>query len=37
MRLRPETFSRIAQALPSTNKGQLWLDLRKLRRALGGQ
>jgi tetratricopeptide (TPR) repeat protein len=37
MGLRPETFSRIAQALPSTNKGRLWLDIGKLRRALGGQ
>jgi tetratricopeptide (TPR) repeat protein len=37
MGLRPETFGRIVQALPSTNKGQLWLDIRKLRRALGGQ
>ena len=36
MRLRPDTFGRIAQALPSTSKGQLWLDLGKLRRSLGG-
>jgi tetratricopeptide (TPR) repeat protein len=34
--LRPDTFGRIAQALPSTAKGQLWLDIRKLRRSLGG-
>jgi tetratricopeptide (TPR) repeat protein len=33
---RPDTFSRIAQALPSTRKGQLWLDLNKLRRSLEG-
>ncbi len=33
---RPDTFGRIAQALPSTRKGQLWLDLKKLRRSLGG-
>jgi tetratricopeptide (TPR) repeat protein len=33
---RPDTFGRIAQALPSTSTGQLWLDLRKLRRSLGG-
>jgi tetratricopeptide (TPR) repeat protein len=37
MRARPDTFGRIAQALPSTSKGQLWLDLGKLRRSLGGQ
>jgi tetratricopeptide (TPR) repeat protein len=36
MRLRPDTFGRIAQALPSTYRGQLWLDLGKLRRSLGG-
>ena len=36
MRARPDTFGRIAQALPSTSKGQLWLDLGKLRRSLGG-
>lgn len=34
--LRPDTFGRIAQALPSTSKGQLWLDIRKLRRSLAG-
>ena len=34
MRLRPDTFGRIAQALPSTQRGALWLDLRKLRRSL---
>ena len=36
IRTRPDTFGRIAQALPSTSKGQLWLDLGKLRRSLGG-
>ena len=36
MRLRSDTFGRIAQALPSTPKGVLWLDTRKLRRSLGG-
>ncbi len=34
MRLRPDTFGRIAQALPSTQRGALWLDLRRLRRSL---
>lgn len=34
--LRADTFGRIAQALPSTSKGVLWLDLGKLRRSLGG-
>jgi tetratricopeptide (TPR) repeat protein len=36
MRLRPDTFGRIAQALPSTQKGMLWLDPRKLRGSLVG-
>lgn len=36
LRLRPDTFGRIAQALPSTSKGELWLDVGKLRRSLGG-
>lgn len=36
MMARPDTFGRIAQALPSTNKGQLWLNLAKLRCSLGG-
>jgi tetratricopeptide (TPR) repeat protein len=35
MRLRPDSFGRIAQALTSTKKGQLWLDLDRLRRSLG--
>ena len=33
---RADTFGRIAQALPSTRKGELWLDLDRLRRSLGG-
>jgi tetratricopeptide (TPR) repeat protein len=33
--LRPDTFGRIAQALTSAKKGQLWLDLGQLRRSLG--
>jgi tetratricopeptide (TPR) repeat protein len=36
MQLRPDTFGRIAQALPSTQKGMLWLDTRRLRRSLAG-
>jgi len=36
IRARPDTFGRIAQAFPSTSKGELWLDPRKLRRSLGG-
>ena len=36
IRTRPDTFGKIAQALPSTSKGQLWLDLGKLRRSLSG-
>jgi tetratricopeptide (TPR) repeat protein len=34
MRLRPDTFGRIAQALTSAEKGQLWLNLARLRRSL---
>lgn len=33
---RPDTFGRIAQALPSTRRGELWLNLGRLRRSLGG-
>ena len=33
---RADTFGRVAQALPSTRKGELWLNLGKLRRSLGG-
>jgi tetratricopeptide (TPR) repeat protein len=36
IRARPDAFGRIAQALPSTNKGELWLNLGRLRRSLGG-
>jgi tetratricopeptide (TPR) repeat protein len=36
VRARADTFGRIAQALTSARKGQLWLDLGKLRRSLGG-
>ncbi len=36
IRARPDTFGRIAQALPSARKGELWLNLGKLRRSLGG-
>jgi tetratricopeptide (TPR) repeat protein len=35
VRLRPDTFGRIAQALTSAKKGQLWLNLGRLRRSLG--
>jgi tetratricopeptide (TPR) repeat protein len=34
MRLRGDTFGRIAQALSSAKKGRMYLDLRRLRRAL---
>ena len=34
MRLRPDAFGRIAQALTSAKKGQLWLNLARLRRSL---
>lgn len=33
--LRPDTFGRIAQALTTSPKGELWLDLAALRRSLG--
>lgn len=36
VRARPDTFGRIAQALPGSPKGELWLDLRALRRNLVG-
>ena len=36
MALRADSFGRIAQGLASARKGQLWLDLRRLRRSLGG-
>ena len=34
MRLRPDTFGRIAQALTSAKKGRLWLNPARLRRPL---
>jgi tetratricopeptide (TPR) repeat protein len=34
MRLRADTFGRIAQALPSAPRGELWLDPERLRRSL---
>jgi cytochrome c-type biogenesis protein CcmH/NrfG len=34
VRLRGDTFGRIAQALTSAKKGQLWLNLDRLRRSL---
>ncbi len=35
LRVRPDAFGRIAQALPSTRRGELWLNLGELRRSLG--
>jgi cytochrome c-type biogenesis protein CcmH/NrfG len=35
VRLRADAFGRVAQALSSAGKGQLWLDLGRLRRSLG--
>ena len=35
VQVRPDTLARIAQALPSARKGQLWLNLGKLRQSLG--
>jgi cytochrome c-type biogenesis protein CcmH/NrfG len=34
MRIRPDTFGRIAQALTMAPRGELWLDLRALRASL---
>jgi len=34
LRLRADTFGRIAQALPAEPRGELWLDLERLRRSL---
>jgi len=34
LHLRADTFGRISQALPSAPKGELWLDLERLRHAL---
>jgi tetratricopeptide (TPR) repeat protein len=36
MRLRPDTFGRIAQALPAAPRGELWLDSERLRQSLAG-
>lgn len=36
MRLRSDTFGRIAQALPAAPRGELWLDSERLRRSLAG-
>jgi tetratricopeptide (TPR) repeat protein len=36
VRLRADTFGRIAQALPSRPKGELWLNLERLRQSLEG-
>lgn len=36
VRTNPATFGRIAQALPGSPKGELWLDLAALRRSLAG-
>lgn len=36
IRLRPDTFSRIAQAITAAPKGELWLDLEALRLYLAG-
>jgi tetratricopeptide (TPR) repeat protein len=36
MRLRADTFGRIAQALPAAPRGELWLDAERLRRSLAG-
>jgi tetratricopeptide (TPR) repeat protein len=36
MRLRSDTFGRIAQALPSAPRGELWLDSERLRQSLAG-
>lgn len=33
---RPDTFGRIAQAMTTSRRGELWLDLGALRRVLGG-
>jgi tetratricopeptide (TPR) repeat protein len=36
MRLRADTFGRIAQALSAAPRGELWLDLERLRQSLAG-
>ena len=37
LRLRPDTFGRIAQAMTTSPKGELWLDLGALRQDLTGR
>lgn len=36
LRQQADTFGRVAQALPASPRGELWLDLRRLRRDLVG-
>ena len=36
IKLRADTFGRIAQALPAAPRGELWLDPERLRRSLAG-
>ena len=36
MRLRSDTFGRIAQALSAAPRGELWLDSERLRQSLAG-
>ena len=36
VRQSPDTFGRVAQALTTSRRGELWLDLGRLRRALAG-
>lgn len=36
VRRRPDTFGRVAQALTASPRGELWLDLGRLRRDLAG-
>jgi tetratricopeptide (TPR) repeat protein len=36
VRLRSDTFGRIAQALPAAPRGELWLDSERLRQSLAG-
>ena len=36
LKLRPDTFGRIAQALAASPMGEVWLDVAALRRSLDG-
>ena len=36
LRLRPDTFGRVAQALAAAPTGEAWLDLAALRHSLAG-